>query len=89
METLSALEAIETDNKDRPIEDLIIYRAQVFVDPFGEAEEQLTKERDDARQKVEDEAKKKEIKRKTDQPLQIFSKGIGKYINKAEISKQG
>lgn len=29
LETLSALEAVETDNKDRPIEDLILIKAQV------------------------------------------------------------
>lgn len=29
------------DNKDRPIHDIVIDVAQVFVDPFAEAEEQV------------------------------------------------
>lgn len=42
METLSALERVETDNKDRPIEDLILERTSVFVDPFKEVDDQVT-----------------------------------------------
>lgn len=41
MDTLNAMERIEVDNKDRPIEDIVIEAAQVFVDPFTEAEEQV------------------------------------------------
>ena len=35
------MEKVETDNKDRPIEDIVIEKAQVFVDPYQEAEEQV------------------------------------------------
>lgn len=35
------MEQIEVDNKDRPIEDIIIERASVFVDPFQEADDQV------------------------------------------------
>lgn len=41
METLSEMERIEVDNKDRPIEDIVIIKAQVFVDPYQEADEQV------------------------------------------------
>ena len=41
METLSAMERVNTDNKDRPIEDVVIERAAVFVDPFAEVDEQV------------------------------------------------
>lgn len=40
--TLSAMEAIETDNKDCPIEDIRIEEAVVFVDPFKEADKQAS-----------------------------------------------
>lgn len=36
------MERIEVDNKDRPIEDIIIYKAQIFVDPYQEADEQVS-----------------------------------------------
>ncbi|PSN47120.1 Peptidyl-prolyl cis-trans isomerase-like 2 [Blattella germanica] len=41
LDTLTAMEKVETDNKDRPIEDIIIEKAQVFVDPYQEADEQV------------------------------------------------
>ena len=41
LDTLANLERVETDNKDVPIEDLILERAIVFVDPFTEADEQV------------------------------------------------
>lgn len=41
METLNAIERIGTDNKDRPVEDILIENAQVFTDPFVEVDEQV------------------------------------------------
>lgn len=41
MDTLNAMEQIEVDNRDRPIHDIVIEVAQVFVDPYAEAEEQV------------------------------------------------
>ena len=43
METLSAMERIGTDNKDRPVEDIIIESAQIFTDPYAEVDEQVEK----------------------------------------------
>ena len=33
------MEKIGTDNKDRPVEDIIIEQTQIFVDPFEEVDE--------------------------------------------------
>ena len=41
LDSLSAIEKIETDNKDKPIEDIIIQRANVFVDPFADVDQEL------------------------------------------------
>ena len=41
MEVLSAMEAVETDEEDRPREEIKICRASIFVDPFKEAEEEV------------------------------------------------
>ena len=41
METLNAIERIGTDNKDRPIEDIIIESAAIFTDPYAEVDEQV------------------------------------------------
>lgn len=41
VETLSEMERIEVDNKDRPIEDIVFIKGQVFVDPYEEADEQV------------------------------------------------
>ena len=82
LDTLSAIERIETDNKDKPIEEIIIQRASVFVDPFTEADEQLAKERSEEMAKTkEKEVSLEEKKKKTDSGVKVYSKGIGKFIN--------
>ncbi len=83
MDTLANLERVETDNKDRPIEDLVIQRTSVFVDPFAEADEQLAKERAEeterTRVKEADLAAKKEKKPER----KVYGSGVGKFINPA------
>ena len=81
LDTLSALERVDTDNKDRPIDDLIIERTSVFVDPFAEADEALAEER---RQELEKNREKEaELKaKKKEKPAQkVYTKGVGKFIN--------
>jgi len=79
--TLSAMERVGTDNKDRPVEDIVIEKAQVFVDPFEEVDEQLAVER----QKEMAEAKKQEDilkgKRQLEPPKKAYTSGVGKFIS--------
>ena len=42
LDTLANVERVETDNKDRPIEDLYIEKTIVFVDPFTEVDEEVS-----------------------------------------------
>lgn len=89
LDTLTDIEKIEVDNKDRPIENIEIQRTQVFVDPFLEAEEQLAKERSDdievQRKEREEEQKKKQ--RKERKPLKAYREGVGKYLNFSEAKE--
>lgn len=92
-ETLKEMEMIEVDNKDRPIEDIVIQKVHVFVDPYEEVDAQLAKERAEAAaaKAIEDKAtaalsglgtggvKKKEAK------LTVFREGVGKYLNTSAI----
>ncbi|XP_064483461.1 RING-type E3 ubiquitin-protein ligase PPIL2-like [Ornithodoros turicata] len=80
LEALTTIEAIETDNKDRPIEDVFIRDTLVFVDPFQEVDTQLEKERQ--QQPVEEPVAKPQ------QPLKEFHSGIGKYIDLALCKKK-
>lgn len=82
LDALSAIEAVETDNKDRPVEDVLVNRAVVFVDPFVEADEELKKQRLEEQQKV---TVSKEPKHTTPKP---FHGGVGKYIDPAVCKKQ-
>ena len=41
MEVLGGMEAVETDEEDRPREEIKILRTSVFMDPFEEAEEEV------------------------------------------------
>ncbi|XP_068144832.1 RING-type E3 ubiquitin-protein ligase PPIL2 [Drosophila tropicalis] len=91
LETLQKMENIEVDNKDRPIEDIIIEKTEVFVNPFAEAVEQLAKERAaEALLKEEQAEKKAEQKRKLNEPLKVYREGVGKYLkmNNPALGKQ-
>ncbi|CAI4224153.1 unnamed protein product [Auanema sp. JU1783] len=79
-ETLTSIERVPTeDSKDRPLEPVQFMRAEVFVDPFQEAEEEVQKERADILNKDKNGEQQKE-KDKVVKP-KTFSSGIGKYIN--------
>jgi len=79
--TLSAMERVGTDNKDRPVDDIVIEKTQIFVDPFEEVDEQLAIER----QKEMEEAKKQEEilkgKRQLAEPTKTYKQGVGKFIS--------
>ncbi|KAL3269296.1 hypothetical protein HHI36_008369 [Cryptolaemus montrouzieri] len=81
METLTEIERIEVDNKDRPIEDIVLVKTQVFLDPYEEADEQLTKEREDETARIQAEQAEKLKKIKPKQELKVYRTGVGKYIN--------
>jgi peptidyl-prolyl cis-trans isomerase-like protein 2 len=83
LETLNAIEKIEVDNKDRPIEDIIIQAVQIFVDPYDEADEQLAGERAAEVERLAKEAAEKNAPKKKsgDQALKVYRPGIGKYLN--------
>lgn len=82
------MEKIEVDNKDRPIEDIIIEKSQVFVDPYQEADEQLAKERAEEAAKVERTIQDEKKQKQRNQPLKVFRQGIGKYLNTAAVSAE-
>jgi peptidyl-prolyl cis-trans isomerase-like 2 len=84
LETLTEIERIEVDNKDAPIEDIVIISTQIFVDPYQEADEQLAAERQVEVEKIQKEkeeiAKKKLSAKKL--PLKAVREGVGKYLMK-------
>uniref|UniRef100_A0A1I8P751 RING-type E3 ubiquitin-protein ligase PPIL2 n=1 Tax=Stomoxys calcitrans TaxID=35570 RepID=A0A1I8P751_STOCA len=81
LDTLQKMEQIEVDNKDRPIEDIIIESIQVYVDPFKEAEEQLAKERAEEAEKQQQEKNAEITKKRLKEPLKVYREGVGKYLN--------
>lgn len=93
LETLQKMENIEVDNKDRPIEDIIIESSQVYVNPFEEAVEQLAKERADEAVSKQEAAAKQEQQKRLNEPLKVYREGVGKYLKpsgpkKPEIQSQ-
>ncbi|KAL7288708.1 hypothetical protein TKK_0017433 [Trichogramma kaykai] len=83
LETLNELEKIEVDNKDRPIEDIIIQIAQIYVDPYEEVDEQLAKDRaEDLEKQAKEAAEKNKSKiKEKDNVLKVYRPGVGKYVN--------
>ncbi|XP_032667950.1 RING-type E3 ubiquitin-protein ligase PPIL2 isoform X2 [Odontomachus brunneus] len=81
-ETLNAIEKVEVDNKDRPIEDIVLQAVQVFVNPFQEADEQLASERAAEMERLAQEANQKNAADKTDknEAQKVYRSGIGKYV---------
>ncbi|XP_022222135.1 RING-type E3 ubiquitin-protein ligase PPIL2 [Drosophila obscura] len=80
LDTLQKIENIEVDNKDRPIEDIVIENAQVFVNPFADAVEQLAKERENEAASVQETAEKAEQQKRLNEPLKVYREGVGKYL---------
>ena len=82
LDTLNAMEKVEVDNKDRPIEDIVIQGVQVFVDPFQEADDQLTAERVAEAERLAQEASqnKKDDKKDKNDTQKVYRSGIGKYV---------
>ncbi|KAK3930948.1 RING-type E3 ubiquitin-protein ligase PPIL2 [Frankliniella fusca] len=95
LDTLTAIEQVEVDNKDRPIEDIVIERASVFVDPYQEADDQasiaiqLAAEREQEKKKLEEEksALSQPVTKKDPTTLKVYRSGVGKYIPKLETLK--
>lgn len=84
LDILSVIEAVETDGKDKPQEEIKILGTTVFVNPFQEIDEELNKERQEELDKIELEkklqkesrvTKREEIKQKV-----FRSEGVAKYI---------
>ncbi|XP_001602955.1 RING-type E3 ubiquitin-protein ligase PPIL2 [Nasonia vitripennis] len=88
LETLNAIEKIEVDNKDRPIEDIVIQAVQIYVDPYEEADEQLAAERAaETERLVKEEAELKAPRKKEqEQALKVYRPGVGKYLNTAKLN---
>lgn len=87
LETLNKMEKIETDNNDKPLQEIKILKVMVFVDPFQEADDQLAKLRE------EEKAASEKIIEKTPEPekkkLKAYHHGVGKYINSAlQVQKE-
>ncbi|XP_076346199.1 RING-type E3 ubiquitin-protein ligase PPIL2 isoform X1 [Tachypleus tridentatus] len=91
LDTLNNIERIETDDKDKPIEDIKILKTTVFVNPYEEVDEQLAKERAEEYEKKEEEKKSMALNKQTTEEksikLKVFRKGVGKYLD-LENSKE-
>ncbi|VDM62405.1 unnamed protein product [Angiostrongylus costaricensis] len=72
-DALASIEKVETDRGDVPKEPVYFMRAEVFVNPFEEAEAEVQKERADL-------LNKKTKKEPAVKP-KVFGAGVGKYIN--------
>lgn len=85
LDTLNEMEKIEVDNKDCPIEDIIIQKVEVFVNPFQEAEEELAREREDEAIKQAKEIAQVNKNKRINQKLKVFRDGVGKYLDLSQF----
>ncbi|KAK4876281.1 hypothetical protein RN001_012703 [Aquatica leii] len=87
MDTLTIMERIEVDNLDKPIEDIVILKTQIFVDPYQEADEQLKNDREEELKKQIEEELARKRKIEAQKPLKAFKSGVGKYINPQNLKE--
>lgn len=90
LETLSALERVETDEKDRPKEVIKLIKATVFVNPFEEVDAVLQKEREkkeEEEKQQEEAARKKEAAATPAEAPKVYRSGVGKYIKQKPASR--
>ncbi|RCN33450.1 peptidyl-prolyl cis-trans isomerase, cyclophilin-type [Ancylostoma caninum] len=78
-DTLIAIEKVETDGSDVPKDPVYFMRAEVFVDPFEEAEAEVQKERATLLNK--DAQKEADAKKEALAKPKAYGTGVGKYIN--------
>ncbi|XP_030856393.1 RING-type E3 ubiquitin-protein ligase PPIL2 [Strongylocentrotus purpuratus] len=84
LDTLTNMEKIETDKKDRPLEDIVIQDTVVFVNPYEEVDKEISEER--LKLKVEEETKEKKapqsraVKPGTSDKPRVYRAGVGKYL---------
>ncbi|UJR10073.1 hypothetical protein I4U23_014295 [Adineta vaga] len=94
IETLSAMEAIPTGEKDRPQSDIVVEDTVVFVNPYDEVDDELKAERERQVKRDADEEKfngtvrsaKSATTTKSSTAIdtssnQVFRSGVGKYIS--------
>ncbi|XP_066510123.1 RING-type E3 ubiquitin-protein ligase PPIL2-like [Hoplias malabaricus] len=90
-EALTAMENVESDPKtDRPKAEIKLLSTTVFVDPYEEADAQISAEREKEAKKQEEERAQSSstlIKPKTEQPPKAYRAGVGKYINMAAAKR--
>ncbi|XP_063933242.1 RING-type E3 ubiquitin-protein ligase PPIL2-like isoform X2 [Zophobas morio] len=77
LEVLSRMENSETDQEDRPLEDILIQQTQVFVDPFSEYDEEKKKKKEAKLAKV---APPKSVEGPSEGITKQYRKGVGMYI---------
>lgn len=83
MDTLTNMERVKTDEDDKPLEDIVIEKVTVFVNPFAEVDAQKAEE-DKARR----EAQAKEKAQAVQQPKEVkpVKSGVGRYIGTTQPS---
>ncbi|GFY72597.1 RING-type E3 ubiquitin-protein ligase PPIL2, partial [Trichonephila inaurata madagascariensis] len=83
LDTLNKMEKIETDKNDKPLETIKILKIMIFVDPYQEVDDELSKLREEERLAAEKAlVVNKEPKTKK---LKTYHHGIGKYINSPAV----
>jgi peptidyl-prolyl cis-trans isomerase-like protein 2 len=86
LDTLSAMEKIEVDNKDRPLEDIVILQTSVFSNPYSEVDAEIKEERLrglETNEEQEEKAKAEKAKPFEYKPVKgSTGSGIGKYLAK-------
>lgn len=83
-DTLTRMESVEVDKKDRPKREIKILEIKKFTDPFQETELMLNEEQ---QTKLDGNKRKSAEDSKHSRPLKKYRSGVGAYINLDSLGK--
>ncbi|CAD5113220.1 DgyrCDS2403 [Dimorphilus gyrociliatus] len=81
LDVIDKMEKIETDKRDKPKEEIKFLKAEIFVDPYEDADDEIRNERESLKPKEEE----KKTEKKSEPKRKVYKSGVGKYINPAVL----
>lgn len=86
LKVLDEMEAIATDNKDKPTTEIKLISAHLFVDSIEDTKEELINAEKDKKKAAKEAEKSKELEGITlETQTKVVSDGVGKYIGKKKL----
>ena len=75
LDVLTAIEKVQVDEKEKPIQEIILKSVSIFVDPFKEVDDFLENQRKQIKEEIREEKK----------PIPQHRSGVGSFVDLSQI----